>query len=97
MTIGCLRRRVLRHDPDACQEPLLLGGWNVRPEQAVDPRRPEGHAPRPRFDGRGVDAARGDGAAGPVGEQLRDAVGADPGQPDLLALLEAQARLGPSA
>ena len=50
---------------------------------------------RAGLDRIGVDRARSDRAAGPLGDQARRAIGADACQARLLALLEAQARLGP--
>ncbi len=41
-----------------------------------------------------IDGARGDLAARPLGDEARRPVGTDPGEAELLALLEAQARLG---
>ena len=81
-------------DPDPRQEVPLLVGRQLGAQQPVDPRGPERDPRRPRLVGRGVDSATGDHAARPRLDELRGAVGADPGQPRLLALLEPAARLG---
>ena len=85
------RRRL---DPDPGQQRALLVGREGRPEQAVDPRRPERDVRRRRLDRVRIDAPGRDLAAGPFGDEPRGPVGAEPRQARLLALLEAQAGLG---
>ena len=66
-----------------------------RPEQPVDARRPERDVRRRRA--RPGSSRRAPGAtvaAGPLGDEPRRPVRADPREPELLALLEAEARLG---
>ncbi len=81
-------------DPDPRQEVPLLVGRQRGAQQPVDPRGPERDPRRPRLVGRGIDPSAGDHAARPFLYELRGAVGADPRQPRLLALLEPAARLG---
>ena len=66
----------------------------VGPEQPVDAGRSERDPGRLRLGRVRVDAAGRDGPAGPLGDQSRRAIRAEPGEPELLALLEAQAGLG---
>ena len=81
-------------DPDAGQERALLLGRDGRPEEAIDAGRPERHPGRCRFHGIRIDDAGCDGPAGPLGDETSGPVRAEARQPELLALLEAQARLG---
>ena len=85
------RRRL---DPDPGEERALLVRREVRAEQPVDPRRPEGDVGRRRLIGVRIDRARGDLAARPLGDEAGRPVGTDPGEAEFLALLEAQAGLG---
>ena len=84
----------VRLDPDPGEELALFVGGEGRAEQPVDPRRPEGDVGRRRLVGVRIDRARGDLAARPLGDEARRPVGADPGEAELLALLETQAGLG---
>ena len=86
------RRRL---DPDPGEQVALLVGSERRAQEPVDAGRPERDVGRRGLDRVGVDGAGGDLAAGPLGDQASRPVGAEPGQPRLLALLEAQARLRP--
>ena len=74
------------------QERGLGAGGELRAEQPVHARRAERDASGFGLDRRGVHPTGRDLAAGPGHDELGDAIGADPGETDLLALLEAQAR-----
>ena len=84
----------LRLDPDTGEEAALLVGVELGPEQAIDPSRPVRNARRRWFDRVGVDRARRDGPASPLGHETGGPVRADPGEAGLQALLEAQAGIG---
>ena len=87
-------QRGLGDDADALEKRGLLVGGDVRAEQSVDPGRPKRDLRRIRLARICIDASGGHRAAGPVGQQLGDAVGPDAGEPELLALLESEAGLG---
>src|SRR4051794_22302964 len=66
-------------------------------EQPIDAGGTERDAGWRRLARRGVDPSASDRAAGPLGDQTSCTVGPETGEPDLLALLEAEARLGAEA
>ena len=84
---------VVGRDADPIEEGPLVGARQRRPEEPVHPSRPECDPARRGLVRGAVDPAGRDGATGPLGDQARRAVGADPGEADLLALLEAEAGL----
>ena len=88
---GCGR---LEADADPLEERRLLDVGERRAEEPVDPARPERDAPGPGLVRCGVDPSGRGRPARPADDQLRDAVGAEAGEARLLALLEAEARLG---
>ena len=83
-----------RLDPDPGEERSLLVGCEVRAQQPVDPGRPEGDVRERRLGRVRIDHARRDLAACPFGDEAGRAIGTDPREAELLALLEAEARLG---
>ncbi len=83
----------LEPDADPLEERRLLHVGEGGAEQPVDAAGTERDPLRPWLGGRRVDSPGGRGPARPGHDELRDAVGADPGEADLLALLEAEARL----
>src|SRR5207244_9954217 len=85
------RDGIIGFDADAVEQLALLAGLEHGTQEPVDPRRPE-HDPGPvRLLGRGIDPAGEDGATGPLVDEPGATVGADPGEPELLALIEAMA------
>jgi hypothetical protein len=84
-----------RRDPGTFEGRTLLGSREGRAEEAVDPRRPKREPAGLGLRRCAVRATRGDARSGPFGDQAGDPIGADPGKPELLALLEAQAGLRP--
>ena len=87
------QRRRLRRDADASEEVALKVLRDLRAEQPVHAARPERDPRRSRLVGRRVDAPGGHGAASPLRDQSRRPVRPEPGQPELLALLEPEAGL----
>ena len=82
-------------DPDPGEQLALFVDPQRRPEQPVHAGGSEGDVRRCWLDGIRIDDAGGDRAARPFGDQAGRAIGAEPGQARLDALLEPQARLGP--
>ena len=87
-------RRRLGGDADPAEQRALLVGRQLGAEEAVDPRRSEGDTRRRRLRGVRVDGAGRDASAGPLADEARRPIRAEPCEAMLLALLEAQARLG---
>ena len=81
--------------PTRARSARCSSGAKSVPEQPVDPRRPEGDVRERRLGRVRIDDARRDLATRPLGDEAGRPVGADPREAELLALLEAQAGLGP--
>ena len=92
---ACRARRRLGDHADARQQLALLLDRDLHAEEAVDARRSERDVHGLEFRRVRVDDPGRDRAAGPRLDEPGAAVGAEPRQPVLLALLEAEARLGP--